>query len=73
MKTKTANALGKRIVKLRTAKGLNQKMLARITGLDQGLLSRIEGGKSQPTIHSLRLLAIGLGCTLDCLDKGDCR
>lgn len=44
--------------------GITQKELAQKTGLTQALISRIESGKSHPTIETLKKLADGLGLRL---------
>lgn len=49
--------LGQRILKKRRSQGLNQKQLAQLANLDQGVLSRVESGQVEPslaTLHKLR-------------------
>ena len=44
--------------------GITQKELAKKTGRTQALISRIESGKSHPTIETLKRIADGLGLRL---------
>lgn len=53
--------IGKRIVALRAAKGLDQKTLAELAGINQGHLSAIEAGKVEsPRMKLLSKLAAAL-------------
>jgi transcriptional regulator with XRE-family HTH domain len=52
------------IIEARIKEGLSQKELAKRTGLTSSSLSRIEHGKSSPTIAMLQRLARGMGKTL---------
>ena len=54
----------KTIIAARIEKNLTQKELAQRTGLRQSNISRIENGKSSPTIATLQQIAYGLGKTL---------
>lgn len=48
------------LIKARNAAGLTQQQLAAKTGIDQAILSRIETGKANPSIATLKKLARGL-------------
>ena len=50
----------KALIKARNAAGLTQQQLAAKTGIDQAILSRIETGKANPSIATLKKLAKGL-------------
>ena len=52
------------LVEARNNTGITQKELAQKTGLTQALISRIESGKSHPTIETLKKIADGLGLRL---------
>ena len=55
----------KLIVDARNEEGLTQKELAERCGLKASNLSRLENGKSSPTVKTLRALAAGLGKHLE--------
>lgn len=52
------------IVRARSRKRMSQVELARASGMDQRVLSRIETGAVAPTLKSLRKIARGLGKVL---------
>ena len=52
------------LIDARNNSGITQKELAQKTGLTQALISRIESGKSHPTIDTLKRIADGLGLRL---------
>ena len=54
----------KAIIAARIDTNLTQKELAQITGIRQSNISRIENGKSSPTIATLQQIADGVGKTL---------
>ena len=54
----------KAIIAARTETNLTQKDLAEKTGIRQSNISRIENGKSSPTIATLQQIAAGVGKTL---------
>jgi transcriptional regulator with XRE-family HTH domain len=56
--------VGDKIKAYRTLKGLSQKEVAITIGADQGQYSRIESGKVEPTLPSLRKIADALGVSL---------
>ena len=45
--------------------GLTQAQLARLTGLGQADISRIESGRANPTLSTLAAVAHALGCGID--------
>lgn len=45
--------------------GLTQKDLAKISGIRQSNISRIESGMCSPTIHTLASLALAMGKKLE--------
>ena len=51
------------ISEARARRGITQKDLARITGVDQAVISKIETGAREPGIRTLERLANGLGYT----------
>ncbi|TVP84048.1 MAG: XRE family transcriptional regulator [Thioalkalivibrio sp.] len=55
------SALAKRIKTLRTAKGITQSALSRLTGIDQSEISRIENGTRRVSTDDLAVIAKHLG------------
>lgn len=65
---KTANELlGTRIRELRKAKGIAQEQLAEVLGIEQQYMSRIELGKSYPSLDRLIRISEVLQVTLPSL------
>ena len=60
---------GRRIQEIRTAKNINQTILAEKVGTDQSTISRIENGKQEPCLRFIELLAMGLKIPLGELFK----
>ena len=56
--------LGEQIKRIRTAKGLSQKEVLNISGLDKAQLSRIENGKTDPSFTTLEKIAKALGISI---------
>ena len=56
--------LGEQIKRMRTAKGLSQKEVLNISGLDKAQLSRIENSKTDPSFSTLERIAKALGVSL---------
>jgi len=52
--------ISSRIKQIRTSKKLSQKELALSIGIDQGQYSRMENGKTEPTLSSLEKIAEAL-------------
>ena len=44
--------------------GLTQEKLAELAGVQQSLIARLESGKHNPTLNTLRRVARALGCSL---------
>lgn len=55
---------GRRVRRLRDAKGINQTVLADRMGTNQETISRIENGKQEPRLRFIELLADGLKVSL---------
>jgi transcriptional regulator with XRE-family HTH domain len=53
--------LGRRIQRLREARGLSQEALAEKAGLSRGYLARVETGRHEPSLSMLDKLAKALG------------
>jgi predicted transcriptional regulator len=51
----------KAIIDARKKKGLTQKELSKITGIEQAHISRLENGNYNPSLHFLKRIATGLG------------
>ena len=58
-------SIGSRLLDRRLAAGMTQRELARVSGIDQGEISRIERGQSNPTVQTLHALGAPLGVVLD--------
>ena len=56
--------LGEQIKRIRTAKGLSQKEVLNISGLDKAQYSRIENGKTDPSFSTLERIAKALGLSV---------
>ncbi len=52
--------LVKVLIEARNARGMTQQQLARLSEIDQAVLSRIESGKANPSIKTLQRVAKGL-------------
>ena len=56
--------VGEAVAAARARKGLSQKELAGVTGIDQGDISRIERGIANPSVGTLNRIAEALGAKL---------
>lgn len=56
--------LGQQIAKVRRSKGYSQDRVCLEAGLSRGALSKIEGGRVEPKISTLALVAITIGVPL---------
>ncbi len=56
--------VGNAVAEARAARGLSQKDLSGLTGIDQSDLSRIERGIANPSVNTLNRIAQALGATL---------
>lgn len=53
----------------RKAKKLTQKQLAKLTGLSQGKISKIESGEANPTLKVMAKIATALDMTIGFIPK----
>lgn len=60
----TEQSIGSQLAELRNSKGLSQRELAELSGIQQPAISRIESGRASPHLSTLCKLAEALGCTL---------
>lgn len=58
------SAIGRRVRKLRKARGLSQIVLAELAGVHYNTLKRIEGGTANPSVDVLYRLAETLEVTI---------
>lgn len=56
--------LGRRVRYIRQSKGLTQREVAEVGGIERSYLSRIERGEFKPQLDTIVLLAQGLRVTL---------
>lgn len=70
-KQELLKSVGKRIQDIRVSKGLTQvDLVGRIDGdIDTTNISRIESGRTNPTIYTLYRIAVALETTIDNLVK----
>ena len=61
---------GRKVRKLRLARGWSQTYLAVHTGLGRPFISDLERGKKEPCLRSVEILALGFEITLSQLFKG---
>jgi len=54
-------AVGERIRRLRSKKGITQDQLAELAGLNRVHLYRLENGRQSMTLHTLKIIAGTLG------------
>lgn len=57
--------LARKVLELRKARNLTQTELAELSGIGQSEISRIEGGRANPTLSTLTALARSLGVEVD--------
>ncbi len=72
-KSELLKIVGKRIQNLRLSKGLSQvDLVGKMEGnIDTTNISRIESGRTNPTIFTLYRIAVALDTTIDELVKAD--
>lgn len=63
-------ALGLRIAQLRAERGMSQRKLALVLGMDRVTLNRIEQGRGNPTLDTLQRIADGLDVPIEELFTG---
>lgn len=56
--------VGQRLKEIRTAKGISQYRLSKLSGISQSAISTIESSTKSPTTDTLERLAEVLGCTV---------
>ena len=61
--------IGRRIKAERTARGVSQQELAEVVATDPGHLSRVEGGKTPPSINLIKAIADALNVPVATLFK----
>ena len=62
-------AIGKRIKQLREDKNIPQQDLAAACNFEKSNMARLEAGKTNPTLYTLKKIAINLNVPLDKLVK----
>ena len=55
----------KAMIDARTEQNLSQRQLSERTGITQADICKIETGEANPTLHTLKRLAAGLGMSLE--------
>jgi len=63
-KDQLSKKIGKKVVELRTQKGLNQSDLARACGKDRQAIEKIENGKVNSTTYTLYTISKAVGVDL---------
>lgn len=69
MRTLTQSQFIKEITSLRTVKGLSQQDLAKITGIKQPIISRMEQGITNPRLDTVIKIVEALGHELTLIEK----
>ena len=64
-RTALANAVAIRVISYRADHGLSQTQLARILGMHQSAVARLEAGDHEPSLATLARLARVLGISFD--------
>jgi len=68
--TDICERFGIHLRKLRTDRGWSQIYMAEKLGIDRSYLSELEGGKIEPCLRNLELIADGFGIAVDVLLRG---
>lgn len=68
---KSLSLLAKRIKALRTRRGWSQTQLAKVAGVSQDTVSRVETGKGDPSLFNAMCIAKALHVPLDFLVYGE--
>jgi len=63
--------IGKNIKRIREAKGMSAKEVISVIGMGAPMYSRIETGKTEPSLSSLKKIATALGITMPELFESD--
>jgi transcriptional regulator with XRE-family HTH domain len=61
--------IGQRIAEIRDARGITQRDLSEITGLNPANISKLEGGKYNVSIDILARIAAALECQVELIEK----
>lgn len=61
--------LGKNLKRIRIERGVSQGDIARALGFSRGFVSKIENGKTNPTLTTIAKLAKAVGVSTDKLIK----
>ena len=64
-------SIGDEIKRIRKAKGLTQRQLAKISGISNASISRWESGQNEPTYFDAECLILALGCRLEIVDDSN--
>jgi len=70
MSTDIRVQIGQRVRALRTRRGWTQVEMADLLAMDRSYLSELEGGKRDPSLTMLKLLAEGLATSVSELTRG---
>lgn len=70
MRTLTQSHIIKKITSLRTEKGLTQHDLAKITGIKQPVIARMEKGTTNPRLDTVIKIVDALEHELTLIEKG---
>lgn len=65
----TQSQLIKKITEIRTVKGVSQQDLAKITGIKQPIISRMEQGITNPRLDTVIKIVDALGHELTLIEK----
>ncbi len=68
-KQKLQNAIGQRVKQLREEKNIPQQDLAAACNFEKSNMARLESGKTNPTLYTLKKIAVNLSVPLEKLVK----
>ena len=60
-----SQTLARNLIRIRTEKGLSQVDLAKMSGVSNAAISRVEAGLSDPALSTVRALTAALGVSID--------
>ncbi len=61
--------LGKNLKRIRTTNGISQGAISRVLKVDKSFISKIEAGKTNPTLATIAKIARAVGVSVDKLLK----
>ena len=63
--TELHEAIGKRLTALRLDSGRTKTYISNLTGYSRGYITKLENGKSSPTVYTLAVFAVAYGVPVE--------